>query len=192
MTPIVPRPSDMQLAALSRCGSYVAVHNGGSSTVTITNLLSQTPSHIISAGPGMISNFALTGNILLVQNHHGLTAWRLTSPGRVLKFLVKRETVVIKNEFGDVIHVYHQGAGEVLDPVRAISHHSRSWLDLWQLNSGSHNLRIELQETGWVKDPEGKHRMWLPVEWRGREVGWSCDSKALRLDDYAGTVVIKF
>jgi len=78
-------------------------------------------------------------------------------------------------------HNYHTGTGEVLGPThphprslrflnRAVFgeaydcfHHLYQSDDLprdsWQTS------RATLRE-GWVKDPEGKHRLWVPVEWR--------------------------
>jgi len=69
--------------------------------------------------------------------------------------------------------VYHTETGEVLDPTQAPPAYGSHWYynnipqrdtppeDAWQ------NSRDTLRE-GWVKDPEGKHRMWVPVEWRER------------------------
>ena len=46
-----------------------------------------------------------------------------------------------------------------------------------------------------MNDPEGKHQMWLPVEWQGpySSEGWSCKSEALQLSlEDEGTIIIKF
>ena len=34
---------------------------------------------------------------------------------------------------------------------------------------------------GWVKDFKGKHRLWIPVEWRVdlSKAGWLCDTALL-------------
>ena len=50
-----------------------------------------------------------------------------------------------------------------------------------------------LQE-GWVKDPKGKHRMWVPPSWRAIEgnVYWFHDTTTLRLKDSNQYAVVKF
>ena len=83
---------------------------------------------------------------------------------------------------GDTQHVYHTETGEVLHSTQARdsngwqclggSHWGRDYLyyhkspqrnttpkDSWQTS-------YDTLREGWVKDPEGKHRLWVPVEWR--------------------------
>jgi len=123
-------------------------------------------------------------------------------------FLVEDRTVVLK--WGGSIHAYHTGTGEVLEPAQAplpqpypSPPEQRDTLgnqySLHDMLYGRHHLhyrdldahdthfendwpvsKTTLQE-GWVKDPEGRHRMWIPVEWRTScyYAGWLCDITTL-------------
>jgi len=95
----------------------------------------------------------------------------------------------VDGQFGSIMlprnapHVYHTGTGEILHPTEA-SQSVRHSIPVGFTYSGRrylhfHNLRqhdippgdswktsqATLRE-GWVKDAEGKHRLWVPVEWR--------------------------
>jgi len=67
-------------------------------------------------------------------------------------------------------HVYHTETGEVLDLTQEPQHYSER--PYWN-NTPQHDTSPEdawkTSREGWVKDPEGKHRVWVPVEWRR---GW--------------------
>ncbi|KAF9645952.1 hypothetical protein BDM02DRAFT_3271339 [Thelephora ganbajun] len=130
------------------------------------------------------------------------------------------QTVAIERG-GNVIHAYHTETGEVLKPVRKILRpfprlwgtplnamgnlHEHEWADQrgvlncprdhrWgTLYKGSELVSRETLGEGWVKDPEGKRLLWLPVKWRNpdRIVGQSCT--VLWFDSVGGgTVIIKF
>jgi len=47
---------------------------------------------------------------------------------------------------------------------------------------------------GWVKDPEGKHRLWLPFEWRTFDGDWFYEINTLRLNPPRGKpqIIIMF
>ena len=229
--PIVVHPDRReQLVAPSRCGSYIATGRKGDSTVTITNLRSQTSSHI-DAGV-VIKALTLTRNVLLVQDSETIIAWRLTEEGIVdgvfadgragrsnsiwaiplsghPMFLVEDQAAVIQVE-GNTVHTYHPGTGEVLEPAPTIQYprqdsprgivrvghypHERG-LSVWGTPSErDRQVLWTVPQEGWVKDPEGKRRIWLPVEWRGPcfGEGWSCNSEALWLGLRDRTVIIKF
>ena len=121
-------------------------------------------------------------------------------------FTFEDEAVVF--ETSGRIHAYHTGTGEALEPAqtppRDASYH---WS---QLSLGQHyphyraaNQEARLPEDNWpgplvgpemawVKDPEGKHRLWIPVEWRGY-AGWIYDIKALWIHRVPlGAVIIMF
>jgi len=82
----------------------------------------------------------------------------------------------------NALHVYHKDTGEVLHPDQALRdnwvspggyHLGRNHLRFHNLPQCSAPLedrwqtsRVTVRE-GWVKDAEGKHRLWVPVEWRG-------------------------
>ena len=217
--PSVVHPDRNKLVvALSRCGSYIATGDRSNTTVTITNLVSQTPPHSIQTGI-TIESLALTGNVLLVDCYWEIAAWRLTEAGAVdrvlsgrtadrgdsiwtassdrVSFSVQDQTVTIRQE-EQVIHAYHTATGEVLKPSRAPPHNRRdySFQDMvyGRHNPHYHNLDPASSTTGWVRDLEGKHRLWIPVEWRNpRNAIFFGNSKTLRLDyDKGETVLIRF
>ena len=139
----------------------------------------------------------------------------LTSP----MFSFEDQIVII--EEGNVVHAYHMGTGEVLDPTRASPHSYDLQCSLWDVMDGRHYpCYCELpkwgmpskddwpvSETtlrdGWVKDPEGKHRLWILPEWRTIVSCWDMDEPCggsswlpkittLRLECKNGTVIIMF
>jgi len=198
-----------QYVGLSRSGTRIATAHKLESTVTIIDLLTQTPSQSIDTGVGIVG-LVLTGNVLLVAGSGKLVAWLLTGEGLVdgvigdgmvgqgnsiwtvplpqwdpdwWIFLVEGQLGVIKPD-GDSLHVYCTETGDVLLPVQAPRDFSSRWYHFNEPLWGRHYLRCHnlsqcdnppqdgwqtsratLQQ-GWVKDAEGKHRLWVPVEWR--------------------------
>jgi hypothetical protein len=47
---------------------------------------------------------------------------------------------------------------------------------------------------GWVRDPEGRHRLWLPVHWRSDEndAYWLDKVTTLRLKNPFNLMIVKF
>jgi len=112
--------------------------------------------------------------------------WTISMPPRgrgSWKFLVEGRVGVIKRD-GNVLRVYQTETGEILPPTQAPRNFNGRWYDLDEPLCGRnylsyHNLsqsdtspedswqtsRATLRE-GWVKDAEGKRRLWVPVEWR--------------------------
>jgi len=97
--------------------------------------------------------------------------------------LVEGQVGVIKLD-GDDLHIYNTEDGEVLHPTQAPQCFSSNWYNLSEVLYGQNYLHCHnsphygtppkdsweisqatLQE-GWIKDPEGKHQLWIPVEWR--------------------------
>ena len=86
-----------------------------------------------------------------------------------------------------LIHIYHSGTGEGPEHIPEPSQPPDLWYNLEVTSRGRYYLRChELSQfndtsednrptprtafrEGWVKDPEGKHRLWLPVERRMAE-----------------------
>ena len=177
---------------LTRSGTHVATAHELGNTVTITDLLARTPPQFIDTNVE-ITNLYLTGNVLLVEGEEEVVAWLLTEEGLVDGVIGDRRVGrsdsiwAISGTFPGVpklggqvgvigfnagaLHVYHTETGQILDPTRAPRDYSvRQYYnniperdtppgDAWQTS------RDTLRE-GWVKDPEGRHRMWVPVEWR--------------------------
>ena len=107
----------------------------------------------------------------------GLTRW---------EFKVQGQVGAIKLP-GNALYVYHTQTGETLPPTQAPwyfhkpwdvvlidwIHFGRDYLHFHNLHQGEippgdrwKTSRATLRE-GWVKDAEGRHRLWVPTEWRG-------------------------
>jgi hypothetical protein len=134
-------------AAPHCCATYMVTCHKGGSTVTITNLLSQTPPHLINTDM-KIEDLILTGNVLLVLDSTTISAWQLTEEGTLdgnkraryggriwtipqsgyLELSVEDQAVFIKDE-ETIIHTYHTETGEVLKLAQTLP-------DCWEF----HNL----------------------------------------------------
>jgi len=113
--------------------------------------------------------------------------WTISVPKfKCSDIFIEGPTAVIKQD-EDVIHSYHTGTGEALGPAQAPPTSSDNKYSLWVLMSDQHNiLRLGYQnsrskegrpvpvstlEERWMKDAEGRHRLWIPPAWRLR----TCD-----------------
>jgi hypothetical protein len=229
--PIAHSIHHQPLTIPSSCGTYVVIGCKGDSTITIINLLSQTPPHFVNTGME-IQTFTLTGNVLLVEDSKTIAAWKLTGEGAVegvsgnrragchnriwaipqppiLEFVVEDQIVTIQDGVKEkCIHIYHTGTGEVLTPTQAPlwnphhwnsshMHHGRHYPHNRQLSKGNicpeDNWPVSLTafQEGWVKDPEGKCRLWIPAKWRvhGGNGTWLYNIATLNIHD---NIVIKF
>jgi WD40 repeat protein len=124
-----------------------------------------------------------------------------------LAFSVEGEIAAIRHN-GHDIHVYHTRTGEILKldkapqfstycfnfstPFECDRHHS----DLIMCHGRpKHDWPVSLTalRDGWVKDPEGKHRLWLYARWRSsRYRQWLHNGPTLRLKDLSELIIIKF
>ena len=117
--------------------------------------------------------------------------WTITlSPWRseLWTFSVEGQIGVIKPD-GNDLFIYNTETGDILQPVPVPQHFSDHWYHLSGIFCGRHYLHYHnlfqcdtplggswqtsqttLRE-GWVKDPEGRSRLWVPVEWR---MSWDC------------------
>ena len=127
---------------------------------------------------------------------------------KYLEFLIRDEVAAIRY-MGFIMHTYHIRTGEIVEPVNRPQYPIQTWYRFNDsLNGSDSNLyhhqcneniesswivsKATLQE-GWVKDPEGKHRLWLHPHWlTGNEVNWLDKVTTLRLKNQSGLVVIKF
>jgi len=201
--PTAPEFRHRQYVGLSRSGTHIATAHKMESTVTITDILAQTPPQFIDTGV-VIEELVLTGNVLLVKGSEQVVAWLLTEEGLVdgvtgdrrvghgdsiwtLPFHfgwevgVKGQVGVIRQDYETKQHVYRTYTGEVLRPTQILPRLPNDSSDsgLGRNHLRFHNLpqfnapledkwqtsRATVRE-GWVKDAEGKHRLWVPVEWR--------------------------
>ena len=120
------------------------------------------------------------------------------------KFTVKDQAVVF--ECMGHIHAYHTGTGEALDPTqvhpRDPGHYppdmslGRHYPNYRRAGEQGHSPEddwpapLVAPDVVWVKDPEGKHRLWIPPEWRAYHGGWLHDIRALWLYFGENPVVI--
>jgi len=104
-------------------------------------------------------------------------------PKPKLALHVEGQIAVITNDTNGFF-LYHTETGEVLEAPQTPPRRSGPWLDLAtglcgrhhhychnlpQFNTPSESGWRPSEATlrdGWVKDPEGRHRLWLHVEWR--------------------------
>ncbi|KAF9641901.1 hypothetical protein BDM02DRAFT_3194313 [Thelephora ganbajun] len=120
--------------------------------------------------------------------------------------------VVIRWRNKPGVHVYHAETGEILKPDKASLHLRHTWYRFYNpcqddCNLYHHDLhklykhlecdwqisQSTLQE-GWVKDPEGKHQLWLYPHWRlaGNDVEWLNKVSTLQLKSPSELIIIKF
>jgi hypothetical protein len=124
-----------------------------------------------------------------------------------LAFLVEGEIAVIShNECA--ICVYHTRTGEILELDKVprsfnyhFSHPFQDECELYHCNLFKHCGPLEYDwpvshttlRDGWVKDPEGKHWLWLHTRWRSPEtIDWLHNATTLRLRTPSELIIIKF
>ena len=128
-----------------------------------------------------------------------------------LQFSVGNGVAALQHPTGHDYFIYHVETGEIIKMDKALFHPKPTWYrfynphkdecDLYHYNLHKHHETLEcgwpisqnsLHE-GWVKDPDGKHRLWLPVGWRSVEggVNWFNKTTTLRLKT-SDICIIKF
>ena len=133
-----PGGRSLRFVGLSRSGTCVATACHQGNTITIVNLLVQTPPQFIDVD-AEIEGLVITGNVLLVQGPQEVIAWLLTKEGlvdgvigggrvdrgasiwtvqRSRTFRVEDHVGVIVPDGGGSPHVYHTETGEVLHPTQ--------------------------------------------------------------------------
>ena len=134
-----PTPHSKQFGIFSRSGAYLVTTSNRGNTITIADVLSQTPLQLIHTGIEM-RGLRLTGNVLLAVGLEVVVAWLLTEEGLVNGifgnrvadpgdsiwtapvawnswFSVKGETAVFTSG-GVRPHVYNTRTGETLELSR--------------------------------------------------------------------------
>ena len=120
-------------------------------------------------------------------------------------FLVENQTMFIQEEEA-TMHIYHTKTGEALEhsqagppshwhfqPINAINYHLQD-----EHNSCSEDgwpYLVDAIQQGWIKDPEQKHRLWMPIKWRSLDndrMGWLHNTKTLWFTIQDEPIVIKF
>jgi len=194
--PTTPKTHHEQYVGLSRSGTRIATAHKLGNTVTIIDLLAQSPPQFIDTDVE-IGWLDLTDNVLLVADSREVVAWLLTEDGLVDgvigdRRVGRRDSIwtisepelpwerqfdgqvgVIKLR-GNTRHVYHTKTGEVLHHTQAGRYHTNHqyYYNIFQpdtLPKYGWQTSWEVLEEGWVTDPKGKYRLWLPAKWRD---GW--------------------
>ena len=145
----------------------------------------------------------------------GNSIWTVTGSFPINpKLSIQGKTVVMKWGL-NIIHTYHAGTGKLLEPSQTPLSSDCKWYDLQDMMYGQHYPHYhELEygylsknawsvsktalQQGWMKDPEGRHRIWIPTECRVdfSNVCWLQNITTLRLNinlrDTGGTMIIMF
>lgn len=192
----------------------ICVHGG--CAVTITSLLSPTPSQFIDTDVKIIG-LGILNNALFVVGPETVVAWLLTEEGRVtgvfgdkradrgnsiwtvsiprrqpkgLEFLIEGETGVIKSD-GDILHAYNTRTGEVLGPAQMPLRLNGPWYSILDITRGQHrcydgSMPPHVISRGWVRDSEGRHLLWLPIDPGAAHLGWE------RVEWFSDIATIRF
>jgi len=143
----------------------------------------------------------------LLQREHG----ERSDDGH-LEFSVGDGIAAVGHRNGFDMKIYRTGSGEILEPDKALLHPGRTWYrfhnphrddcDVYHRDLRKQHEPIEcdwpISQTalreGWVKDPGGKHRLWLHARWRSsqNDVDWLHNASALRLRNSSELVIVKF
>ena len=129
------------------------------------------------------------------------------NPGGILGFSIESELAAITHN-GRVIHVYDMKTGEIHRLDKALGLFVHCPTDPFQGHFEPYNLHLlrrsghlecdwPVSKTalgdGWVKDAEGKHRLWLHAHWREPEsIDWLHPGIALRLKISSELVIMRF
>jgi len=128
-----------------------------------------------------------------------------------LEFSTEDGIAAVRNPNGFDIRIYNVETGEILEHGKAPLNPGRTWYrfhnphrddcDLYHRDLKNYKpLKCDwpishatLRE-GWVKDPEGKHRLWLHARWRsiGNDVDWLDRVTTMRLKNSSELVVVRF
>ena len=129
-----------------------------------------------------------------------------------LEFSVEDGVGAVGNLNGFDMRIYNAGTGEILESDKKPLHPGRTWYrfqnthrddcDLYHRSLRENRETLEYDwpvsrttlREGWVKDPEGRHRLWLHARWRsvGNDVEWLDKVTTMRLKNSSEFVIVKF
>ena len=148
---------------------------------------------------------------------HGGSIWTTTSPflrRQLLGFRVQRKVAVIGTD--DIFpFIYDTDTGDVLDRTHQPYNFDFSWISFYATSDcreyhylrypGTTEYHAPVEDgwlvshtttgkEGWVMDPEGRHRFWVPVEWRTswHSKNWHHDITTLFIGITGQPIMIKF
>jgi len=173
-------------------------------------VLALTGNILLVVGFGMVKAWQLTNEG--VVDHNSSTSsnsiWTVSVYDHPT-FSIEDQTVTIKWT-GVVTHIYHSQTGEVLEPTQTPhpNNHQYSPKDIYHGQHYPHYHKLEPHSTpvggwpvsyatlqeGWVKDPKGSYKLWVPPEWRLSlaSAGWLCNITTLWLNLEDSVVIIIF
>ena len=142
----------------------------------------------------------------------GHSIWSIPRPTNSDPRVSIEDQIVTMEQGSNNVHVYHAGAGELFEPTQAPTHpravyhsfqvcqrcqhypHYRGSKAEGTCPEGDWQVSSPTLQKGWAKDPEGKHRVWVPPEWRPFPIaGWFHNITTLRIDFIdLGTAIIMF
>jgi len=162
-TPFQFVDTDMEIESLALTGNILVVQ--GSDMIAAWRLTKE----------GVVDGACANGR---ADRNDSVWAIPLSQWGGDTKFSIEDQAVVIR-QGADSIHAYHAGTGEVLDPAQVPPNPCDREYHICEIQLGQHyphHVGSDRDEWGipwttpeerWVKDPQGKHSLWIPVEWRG-------------------------
>lgn len=145
----------------------------------------------------------------LIQTSSGIWARFMlqesSSSGGVIGFSVKDDIVAISQN-DHPIQVYHTRTGEILSVEKAPmvtgyqfhhplqDHCNQYHRSLLQPSKCDWPISQATLKEGWVKDPEGRYKLWLHPHWRSsqNDIDWLYNVTTLRLKNRSLLVLIKF
>ena len=133
-----------------------------------------------------------------------LRQWENNENKNAVGFSVEGDIVAVNYE-DRPIHVYNTRTGGILPSDKAPQHSGYEFQDeckqyhhdLYKLHQPPQcdwPISQTILQEGWVKDPEGKHRLWLHPHWRSskNDVGWLHNTSTLRIRNHSQLVIVKF
>ena len=188
--------TDMSIEALALTGNVLLVLCSETATITAWRLTEEG---------------AVDGPLGGGGGGRGDSIWTASLPNDSI-FRIEDQTVVI-HRAGEPTLAYHTGTGQLrIDPTQGHRVNTLTY-SLRDITRGLHHLRYggdsdaytgtkngwtsprTILQEWWVKDPEGRHRLWIPAEWRLTPCGaqW-LDIATLRIiaNSEGGTVIVKF
>ena len=174
---------------------------------------------LLVASSGKIMAWLLTEEGTVEGDHHGRggSIWTLLSSSwRCMSWCLRvgGHIGVIKTDDPHPV-IYHTETGEALEGAREPQHFSHRWVPFYQLPDRHEYRRLgypdapqdnippeedwlilntAMRKEGWVMDPQGRHRLWVPVEWRKywKRENWHHDITTLFSNIGSQPVIIKF
>ena len=123
-----------------------------------------------------------------------------------LGFFIAGEIAVIRSSYVN-LYSYHTRTGEVIrlekpslgnNILYRFDKRGHDECNLYHNSLCAQQGPLEygwsISQEGWVRDPEGKHRLWLPPSWRliKDNVNWLHNTRILRLRSFHELIIIKF